>query len=161
VRRIWLAAPLLVATLGCDPAEDPVRPSYDPCAPGATCGLATRCAAVPLRRTTADAAAALCTLECQADGDCPGFDARCLSPPGADAGALCYRGCATSLDCRDGTACHALRRGAERLPVCVPDDGRFRCARDEDCAPFDEACVFPDAGAGRDASGACRAGDGG
>lgn len=161
MRRTWLTAILLTA-LGCSPDDDRVRPSYDPCAPGASCGLGTRCAAVPLRLVPGDAAVSLCTAGCLEDGECPGFDARCLRAPSSDAGAQCYRGCATSLDCRNGTACHAVRRGVERLTVCVPDNGQFRCGSDRDCAPFDEACVIRDAGApGRDAAGVCLSPDGG
>jgi hypothetical protein len=161
VRRTWQAA-FLLTSLGCDPARDPIRPSYDPCTAGVTCGLDTRCAVVPWRLAPIDAAVSLCTADCNEDRDCPGFDARCLPPPASDAGAQCYRGCVTSLDCRNGTTCHALRRGAERLTVCVPDNGRFRCARDQDCAPFDEICGSRDAGTtARDASGLCQSPDGG
>lgn len=161
MRRTLLPAAALLAALGCDAADDPVHPSYDPCAAGASCGLGTRCAAVPLRRTPGDAAVSLCTASCGVDHDCPGFDARCVAPPGgaADAGSLCYRGCVTSLDCRGGTACHPLRRDGVRIGVCVPDDGRARCASNADCAPFDEACAIPDAGLGRDAAGTCRTAD--
>ncbi len=132
-----------------------MRPSYDPCEAGDLCGLMTRCTAVPLGRVAGDAATLLCTAACRRDDDCPGFDARCIAGP--DSSALCFRGCRSSLDCRDGTACHPLPRDGGVVGICVPDDGRGRCAGDSDCAPFAEVCGRPDAGTGRDAAlGTCR-----
>lgn len=155
---VSIALPVFVA-LGaatCGPDEDPVHPSYDRCVGGDVCGLATRCQPVPF--VTASGSASLCTAACTNDTECPGFSARCIAPPDADAGASCYHECLGDGDCREGSACHAVLRRDERLRVCVPFTGARRCRVNADCAPFDDLCVVTDGGVVRDGAaplGAC------
>lgn len=157
------AAAALVAALAaatCGPASDPVHPSYDRCAAPEPCGLMTTCR--PATLTTADAGASHCTVACRDDADCPGFNARCVPPAGGPGAGepQCYRGCASSDDCRPGASCHGVMVGSQRAGVCVPDTGPRRCRTEADCAPLADVCVFEDAGApARDASapqGSCR-----
>lgn len=134
--------------LGCADDAAP-RLSYDRCAAGDVCGLGTQCLSVAL--STTGAAATLCSLRCQADLDCPGWSARCVSEASTDGDARgrCLRRCEVATDCRTGTRCASLMTPGGVSSVCVPDLGDRPCASAGDCAPFAMRCAAADGGAPR------------